>query len=114
MKGVAEIIGPDVEPHDDAERIIGRRTTYDGDEHRYLHGYDVVIVAVMKGALLTDRGRTLTTEDEIHQAGGVSADDRIEVAPVLPEEGRLSFVTSDPRAIDLECFRHLARGGTTH
>jgi hypothetical protein len=114
MKGVAEIIGPNVEPHDDSERVIGRRTTYHGDEHRYLHGYDVVVVAVMKGALRADEYRYLTTEDEVHGAGGVSAGDRIEVAPFLPEEGRLSFVTSDPRAIDLECFRHLARGGTTH
>jgi hypothetical protein len=54
MKGVAVIIAPNVEAHDDAERVIGRRTTYHGDEHRYLHGYDVVVVAVMKGALRVD------------------------------------------------------------
>jgi hypothetical protein len=28
---------------------------------------------------------------------------------VLPEEGRLSFVTSDPRAVDLACFARLTR-----
>jgi hypothetical protein len=33
----------------------------------------------------------------------------VEVAPILPKEG-MSFVTSDPRAIDLEAFRFLARG----
>ncbi|MGH9122147.1 MAG: hypothetical protein ACRDYC_09425, partial [Acidimicrobiales bacterium] len=63
---------------------------------------------------LKDECRHLTTEEEIHAAGGVTADDRIEVAPFLEEEGRQSFVTSDPRAIDLDAFRHLARGGTTH
>ena len=111
MKGTAVILGPDVEPHDDPARVIGRRTTYHGDEHPYLRGYEVVIVAVLKDALRVDEHGHLTTDDEIRGAGGVSTDDRIEVAPVLPKEGRLSFVKSDPRAIDLEMFRHLARGG---
>ncbi len=111
MKGTAVILGPDVKPHDDPARVIGRRTTYHGDEHPYLRGYDVVIVAVLKDALRVEEHGHLTTDDEIRSAGGVSADDRIEVAPVLRKEGRLAFVTSDPRAIDLEVFRHLARGG---
>lgn len=111
MKGTAVILGPSVQPHDDPARVIGRRTTYHGDEHPYLRGYDVVIVAVLKDALRVEEHGHLTTDEEIRGAGGVSADDRIEVAPVLPKEGRLSFVTSDPRATDLEVFRHLARGG---
>ena len=108
----AVILGPNVEPHDDPSRVIGRRTTYYGDEHPYLRGYDVVIVAVRKGALHLEECGHLTSEEEVRGAGGVDANDRIEVAPFLPKEGRLSFVTSDPRAIDLEAFRHLARGGT--
>ena len=39
--------------------------------------------------------------------GGVTAHDRVEVQPWLEREQRWSFVTSDPRAIDLACFRHL-------
>ncbi len=111
-KGAAIILGPNVEPHDDPEQVIGRRTTYHGDEHPYLRCYEVVIGAVLKGALRVEEYWRLTTEKEVRGAGGVSADDRIEVAPFLRNEGRLSFVTSDPRAIDLEVIRHLARGGT--
>jgi len=33
MKGTAVIPGPNVEPHDDPARVIGRRTRYPGDEH---------------------------------------------------------------------------------
>lgn len=47
MKGTAVILGPNVEPHDDPSRVIGRRTAYHGHEHPYLRGYDVVIVAVL-------------------------------------------------------------------
>ena len=50
MKGAAVILGPNVEPHDDSARVIGRRTTYHGDEHPYLRGYKVRIVAVLKNA----------------------------------------------------------------
>jgi len=112
MKGTAVILGPNVEPHDDPARVIGRRTTYHGDEHPYLRGYDVVIVAVLKDALRVEEHGHLTTDEEVRGAGGVSADDRIEIAPFLPKEGRLSFATSEPRAIHLEVFSHLARGGT--
>lgn len=105
----ARILAPDVEPHDNPSRVIGRRTTYCGDEHPYLWGHDVVVVAILKGALRVDEHEHLSTDEQIRDAGGVTADDRIEVAPFLPEQGRLSFVTSDPRAIDLEAFRHLNR-----
>jgi len=112
-KQVAEIVAPDVGGHDDSERVIGRRVTYHGEEHPYLVGHELVIVAVLRALTDGDR-RALTSEDEVHAAGGVKADDRIEVAPFIKEENRFSFVTSDPRAIDLDAFRHLARGGTTH
>jgi len=109
----AVILGPNVEAHDDPSRVIGRRTTYHGEEHPYLRGHDVVIVAVLKDALSVEEHGHLTTEEDVQHAGGVSADDRVEVAPFLPEQGRISFVTSDPRAIDLEAFRHLTRSGAT-
>ncbi len=110
-KGIATILVPEVDPHDDPARVIGRRTTYHGDEHPYLRGHEVVIVAVLKDALRLEEHGYLTTEEDVRRAGGVGPDDRIEVAPVLPDEKRLSFATSDPRAIDLEAFRHLTRGG---
>lgn len=47
----AVILGPNVEAHDDPARVIGRRTNFRGNEHPYLRGYDVAIVAVLKGAL---------------------------------------------------------------
>jgi hypothetical protein len=114
-QGVAEIIAPDVDAHDDSERVIGRRVTFHGEkEHQYLLGYGLMIVAVLKKKPGEDEYQPLTTEDEVHAAGGVTADDRIEVVPFLKETGRYSFVTSDPRAIDLDAFQHLARKPTTH
>ena len=105
-KGVAVILRPDVDAHDDSTRVIGRRTTCDSDEHPYLRGYEVVVVAVLKNALRVEEYDHLTTEEAVRAAGGVGPDDRIEVAPILPKEG-LSFVTSDPRAIDLKVFEGL-------
>ena len=110
-KGIAIILTPNVEAHDDPSRVIGLRTRYHGDEHRYLRNHDVVIVAVLKDALRVEEHDYLTTDEEIANAGGVGPDDRIEVAPILPEEGRMSFVTSDPKATDLEAFARLARHG---
>jgi len=110
-KATAAILGPDIEPHDDPGRVIGRRTSYHGDEHRYLRGEEVVIVAVLKDALRSEEHAYLKDEDSLRAAGGVGPDDRIEVAPVLKSERRLSFVTSDPRAVDLDCFADLASKG---
>lgn len=98
---------PDVEIHDDPSRVIGRRTTYHGDEHRYLRGHEVVVVAVLKDALDGGEYASLRTEEAVRAAGGVSANDRLEVAPFLPNEGRLSFATSDPRAVDLGAWKSL-------
>jgi len=109
QRGVAMFLRPDVEVHTDPTRVIGRRTTCDSDEHPYLRGYEVVVVAVLKNALRTEEHEYLTTEGAVLAAGGVGPDDRVEVGVILPKEG-LSFVTSDPRAIDLEAFRFLAHG----
>jgi hypothetical protein len=95
-------------------KILGSTTTYHGTEHSYLRGCTVRIVGVMKRAAAPDYdperdGSYLRDEDEIARAGGVTADDRIEVQPWLEGEQRWSFVCSDPRAVDLACFRQLTR-----
>ena len=54
-------------------------------------------------------GAYLTDDQDIARAGGVTADDRVEVQPWIEKEGRFSFASSDPRAIDLACFADLAR-----
>jgi len=99
---------PDVEPHDDPSRIVGRRTTYHGDEHPHLRGYTVVVVALLKDALDIEDCDYLQDDAAIRAAGGVGPRDRVEVTPWLEDKGRVSFVTSDPRAIDLVCFADLA------
>lgn len=81
---------------------IGAITTYIGSEHRYLRGYRVRIVAVLKAD-----GNIIKDEDDLARAGGVTAEDSVEVQPWLEAEGRFSFVTSDPRAVDLACFERL-------
>ena len=95
-------------------KILGSTTSYNGTEYPYLRGYKVRIVAVMKGAAPPDHDPEhedsyLRDEDALIRSGGVTADDRIEVQPWLAGEQRWSFVTSDPRAIDLACFRGLTR-----
>jgi len=95
-------------------KTIGTITTYDGDEHPYLRGHRVRVIAVMKGAAAPDHdpdreGGYLRDEDDVVRADGITTDDRVEVQPWLEREQRWSFVTSDPRAVDLACFRHLAR-----
>ena len=46
----------------------------------------------------------ISDEDDLARAGGVTSDDRIDVQPWIEKEGRFSFVTSDPKAMDLACF----------
>lgn len=93
---------------------LGTTTTYDGTEHAYLRGHKVRIVAVLKNALRADYdpdqdGQYIRDEQDLARAGGVTADDRVEVQPWLAAERRFSFVSSDPRAIDLACFASLKR-----
>ena len=95
-------------------KILGSTTTYHGSEHPYLKGYKVRILAVMKRAAAPDYdpdrdGSYLRDEDDLARAGGLTADDRVEVQPWLDGEQRWSFVTSDPRAVDLAIFRELTR-----
>ena len=92
---------------------LGTVTTYHGNERRYLRGHQVRIIAVIKNAARDDYDPDaddgyLTDEEDIARRGGVTADDRVEVQPWIEKEERFSFVSSDPRAIDLDCFKHLA------
>ena len=50
--------------------MIGRCTTCNSDEHPYLRGYEVVVVAALKNALRTEEHEYLTTEGAVHAAGG--------------------------------------------
>ena len=98
-------------------KILGSTTTYHGTEHLYLRGLKVRIVAVMKRAAAPDYdpdrdGSYLRDEEDIARAGGVTADDRVEVQPWLADEKRWSFVCSDPRALDLGCFKKLAKAAS--
>lgn len=86
-------------------KTIGATTTYIGSEHGYMRGDRVRIIAVHKAD-----GSYVKDEDELARMGGVTADDRLDVRPWLEAEARFSFVSSDPRAIDLECFEYLKRG----
>lgn len=96
-------------------KILGSTTTYHGTEHPYLKGYKVRIVAVLKNAARLDIDvdgpdyAHISDDDDLARAGGVTADDRIEVQPWMEKEGRFSFVTSDPKALDLACFSDLAK-----
>jgi hypothetical protein len=95
-------------------QIIGTTTTFHGTEHPHLKGTPVRIIAVIKSAACQSDdthadSAYLTTNDDLARYGGVTADDRVEVQPWIEKEGRFSFVSSDPLAIDLACFAHLAR-----
>lgn len=97
------------------KKIIGKVTTYHGDEHRYMKDYKVRIVAVLHNAARPDIDvdgpdyAHLDDDRDIERAGGVTAYDRIEVQPWIEKEGRFSFVTSDPKAVDLAAFEGLPR-----
>ena len=94
------------------KKTLGTVTTYHGNEHRYLRGHQVRIIAVIKNAARDDYDPDdsyLTDEEDIVRRGGGTADDRVEVQPWIEREERFSFVSSDPRAIDLDCFKHLAK-----
>ena len=94
-------------------KTIGKIARYEGTEHPYLRGYEVRVLAVLKGAALPNRDpdddlAVATTDDELARLGGIATGDRAEVVPWLENEGRFSFVSSDPRVEDLDAFRHLA------
>ena len=100
------------------KKVIGTITTCDSDEHPYLRGYQVKIVAVIKNSADLDadpdeEDNYITDNEDLQRAGGVTANDRVEVQPFLDKEGRYSFVSSDPKAEDLACFSNIANKGAT-
>ncbi|GEL75637.1 hypothetical protein [Myxococcus virescens] len=91
--------------------IIGTDTTYLGNEIPGLQGQKVRIFAVLHGGTRPDADPDADdyyadTDEKLARLGGVTAEDRIDAAPIRPD-GTTSFVHVDPRAIDLECFAHL-------
>jgi len=94
------------------KKVIGTITTCNSNEHAYLRGYHVKLIAVIKGAAdpdleVDDDYDFATTDEELARLGGLEAGDRVEVQPWLESEGRFSFVSSDPKATDLACFEAL-------
>ena len=100
------------------KKIIGNTTicTY-SEEHKYLKNTKVLIKAIIRNAVLpegkgydSDAEDTYITDDEyLEQLGGVTANDRIEVNPWIKKEKRFSWVSSDPKAVDLEIFDYLKK-----
>ena len=94
------------------KKVIGSITVYDGWEQPYLRGHQLKIIAVLKGRAHADAdcdhdGAYITTDEDLAGVGGVTADDRVEVVPYIPEHGRWSFASSDPKALELAAFKHL-------
>jgi hypothetical protein len=63
------------------KKTLGTVTTYHGNEHRYLRGHDVRIIAVIKNAAREDYDPDaddgyLTDEEDIARRGGVTENDR--------------------------------------
>ncbi|ACY15429.1 hypothetical protein [Haliangium ochraceum] len=103
-------------------KVIGTVTTYHGSEFGCLRrSRAVLITGVYKNVEHPDYdddidaedqprgfGDYITDDDVLARCGGVTAFDRVEVQPWVEREGRYSFVTSDPLAVDLACFQELA------
>jgi len=93
-------------------KVIGTITTCNSDEHRYLRGYQVRIIAVIKGAAAPDLDPEAdldiaTTDEELARQGGLETTDRVDVQPFLETEGRFSFAASDVRVTDLVGWEQL-------
>ena len=91
------------------KKVIGTITTCDSNEHPYLRGHQVKVIAVMKDCDDEESDDCYITDDEdLARAGGVTANDRVEVTPWIESQGRFSFASSDPLATDLAAFSTLA------
>lgn len=89
--------------------MIGTVTTYNGSEMPWLQG-KVRILSVLKGGARPDvdveaSGYQIWDNQTLEAAGGLTAEDRVEVQPWLASKGRFSFVTSNPLAKDLASFQ---------
>ena len=92
--------------------VIGSIARVESAEHPYLRGYEVRLVAVIKGAAAPDLDPEAdldiaTTDEELACMGGLEATDRVDVQPWLESEGRFSFVSSDPKVTDLVGWEQL-------
>ncbi|MFA6566675.1 MAG: hypothetical protein WCS96_00540 [Victivallales bacterium] len=83
------------------KRIIGRRARYKGKDHPYLKEVVIIRAMIEPDADDPDNHLYLDNDADIEAAGGAKPTDRLEVRPVLPD-GRLSWVTSDPKLKDLK------------
>ena len=82
--------------------IVGMRARYVGEGHPHLHGLVVQVLAVAKRAVAAPiLGDCIWTNEELAAAGGVEAEDVIEVLLWLPERGCLGCVPSDVRLVEL-------------
>ena len=90
------------------DKVIGTITTYHGGEFGFLKDHKVKVIAVMKDCDDEESDDSyITDDDHLRRAGGISANDRVEVTPWIESKGRFSFATSDPMATDLACFAEL-------
>lgn len=95
------------------KKIIGSITTYNGTEHRYMNGYKVRIISILKNAAKPGidvdgpEYRIIGDNIDLEQAGGVTKFDRVEVQPWIEKEGRFSWISSDPKAVDLGVFKNI-------
>ena len=88
------------------QQVIGFETTYTGNEHPYLVGYRVKVIAVLKGAARPDfdpdlPGMLITDDEMLAQNGGLTVEDRVEVLPWIARERDWSFCSSDVRVWEL-------------
>ncbi|MBN2715750.1 MAG: hypothetical protein JXX14_07830 [Deltaproteobacteria bacterium] len=91
-------------------KIIGTTTTYKGSEFGFMKNLKVRIVAILRSDVDPDSEDAFVKDDQhLARLGGVKPNDRIEVQPWIEKEGRFSWVTSDPKATDLACFKQLAQ-----
>ena len=87
------------------KKTIGTITTYHGDEFGFLKGQTVKVIAVMKDCDDEESDDSyITDDDHLQRAGGIGANDRVEVTPWIESKGRFSFASSDPQASDLAAF----------
>ena len=97
------------------KKIIGATTSYNGNEQKYLRNYKIKIIAILKNAVLSKgesydpdaKDAYINDNEYLIKNGGVTENDRVEVTPWLVKEKRYSWVSSDPKAVDLEIFAHL-------
>lgn len=78
-------------------QIIGCETTYTGTAHRWMNGLKVRVVKVIRN----EDGPVFDNDPDLARAGGLRADDIVEVQPWVKEEGRFSWATSDASASEL-------------